>query len=38
LKTGAPEVFDDAVVETGGVPLPVLATAIDAFIAKARAI
>ena len=29
--------FNDAVVETGGVPLTVLATAIDAYIAKARA-
>lgn len=29
--------FDDAVVETGGVPLTVLSTAIDAYIAKARA-
>ena len=28
--------FDDAVVETGGVPLPVLATAVDAYIAATR--
>ncbi len=28
--------FDDAVVETGGVPLTVLATAIDTFIARAQ--
>ncbi|HEY7852500.1 MAG TPA: DUF885 family protein [Caulobacteraceae bacterium] len=27
--------FDDAVVETGGVPLPVLGRAIDAYIARA---
>jgi uncharacterized protein (DUF885 family) len=29
--------FDDAVVKTGGVPLTVLSTAIDAYIAKAKA-
>lgn len=29
--------FDDAVVQTGGVPLTVLATAIDAYIAEKRA-
>jgi uncharacterized protein (DUF885 family) len=29
--------FDDAVVETGGVPLTVLATAIDAYIDRVRA-
>jgi uncharacterized protein (DUF885 family) len=29
--------FNDAVIQTGGVPLAVLGTAIDEYIAKARA-
>ena len=29
--------FDDAVVETGGVPLTVLATAIDAYVRSVKA-
>jgi uncharacterized protein (DUF885 family) len=29
--------FDDCVVQTGGVPLTVLATAVDAYIASKQA-